>query len=387
MAAPRRILVLTGTRADWGLLRGTVRLLRDDPAIELKVLATAAHLSPAHGATIDDVRAEGIDPLTLEMLVASDSFVGTAKSIGLGVLGATEILSGLRPDIVLLLGDRFETLAVTVAANALRLAIAHIHGGEVTTGAQDEAWRHAITKLSHLHLVATDAAARRVSQLGESPWRIHVVGAPGLDVLRESRSMEESELSRRLGAPLGHPLALVTYHPATLDAQDPEAQVDEFTAALSETDATFIVTAPNADAGGHAVRERLERFVRSGPKRSFVASLGSELYPALLRRADVMVGNSSSGIIEAAAFELPVVNIGPRQDGRERAANVIDVPCERGQIAAALARSLDPGFRKGLRGLRSPYGDGHASERIARVLRETPLDERLVRKEFVDLKA
>jgi len=384
VTAARRVLVVTGTRADWGLLRGTVRLLRDDQSIALQVLATAAHLSPAHGNTVSDIRAEGIDPLLLETLVSSDSFAGTAKSIGLGVLGATDVLMRERPDIVLLMGDRFETLAVAVAANAMRVPIAHVHGGEVTSGAQDEAWRHAITKLAHVHFVTTEGAGRRVAQLGEARWRIHVVGAPGLDVLRETRPLNEAELAGELGAAISHPLIVVTYHPATLDALPPEAQVNEVIAALDGLEATIVVTAPNADAGGHVVRECLARFAAASRQRHFVTSLGNDLYPALLGHCDVMVGNSSSGIIEAAHFELPVVNVGSRQDGRERTANVIDVACERSAIAGAIARALDSSFRRSLRGLRNPYGDGHASGRIARVLREVELGQRLLRKEFVD---
>lgn len=384
VTARRRVLVVTGTRADWGLLRGTVHLLREDPAIELQVLATAAHLSAAHGGTVADVRADGVEPLLLETLASDDSYEGTATAIARGVLGTTGVLGRVRPDLALLMGDRFETLAAAVAANAMRVAIAHVHGGEVTAGAQDDAWRHAITKLSHLHLVATEAAGRRVAQLGEADWRIRVVGAPGLDVLREARPLDAAELGRRLDAAVERPLAVVTYHPATLEARPAEEQVGELVAALEALAGTVIVTAPNADAGGHAVRERLERYVAGSPRRRFVTSLGSELYPALLRHADVMVGNSSSGLIEAAVFELPVVNVGSRQDGRERAANVLDVACERAAISAGIARALDPSFRHSLRGLRNPYGDGHASERIAAALRDVELGERLLRKEFVD---
>jgi UDP-hydrolysing UDP-N-acetyl-D-glucosamine 2-epimerase len=379
----RRIAVVTGTRAEYGLMRWLIAELRAAPEVTLDVVATAAHLADEHGRTVQEIRADGITPLELPSLDAEDSRRGIARSIASVVRGLADAFTERRPDLLLLLGDRYETLGAAVGASALGIPIAHARGGELTLGAQDDAWRHAITKLSHLHFAATDGAAARIRQLGEEPWRIHVTGTPGLETATRAKLLTRNELEAQLGIGLRPPLIVMTYHPTTLDAMPLETQAAAVATALESVDATVVVTAPNADPGGRALRERFERFVAARPGRAtFVASLGSERYYSLLAQGDAMVGNSSSGLVEAPLFELPVTNIGSRQDGRERAANVIDVACETGAIKAGLARALDPAFRATLRGLRNPYGDGTASARIAKILREADLGPRLLRKEF-----
>ena len=378
--SPRRIAVITGTRAEYGLLRWVILDLR--PAA-VEVIATAAHLADEYGRTVNDIRADGITPVEITSLVEPTP-LGVSRSIARVVEGLAAHLTGDPPDLVLLLGDRFETLAAALAASALRIPIAHIHGGEITTGAQDDAWRHAITKLAHLHFAATALSGERIAQLGEERWRIHVVGALGLEQLRRWRV--DPAVERRLrDLGLRKPVAVVTYHPTTLGG-DPTRETTELTAALEKWTGTIVVTAPNADIGSAAVRAELERFVAVEPqRRRFVASLGNEAYLGLLKVSDVMIGNSSSGIIEAPSVPLAVVNVGARQEGRERAANVIDVPAERVAIADGIRRAMDPVFTASLKGIANPYGDGRASERIAQALREIEPGERLLRKRFLDL--
>jgi UDP-hydrolysing UDP-N-acetyl-D-glucosamine 2-epimerase len=262
--------------------------------------------------------------------------------------------------------------------------VAHLHGGEVTEGAIDEQIRHAITKLAHLHFPAAEPYAARVRQLGEEAWRVHCCGAPGLDRLRARAVLSRQALASRLELPLGHPTILATFHPETLAVADVPRQVEEFAAALEKVEGDLIVTAPGADTAHRTVSAAMASLAARRPATRLAVALGEEGYCSLLREVDVMVGNSSSALIEAPTFELPAVNIGDRQRGRLRAANVIDVGHDREAIAAAIRRALDPGFRQRLAGLANPYGDGHAAPRIARVLREVELGPRLVRKRFLD---
>jgi UDP-hydrolysing UDP-N-acetyl-D-glucosamine 2-epimerase len=376
----RSLAVLTGTRAEYGLLRWVIRAVRDD--VDVSVIATGAHLAAEHGHTIDAIRADGVDPVIVPSLVDATA-LGTARSMARVVDGVGAALADGRADLLLVLGDRSETFAGAAAASALRLPIAHIHGGEITSGAQDDAWRHAITKLAHVHLAATPLAAARIARMGEEPWRVHVVGSLGVEQVRHAADASDGhDLVRSLA--LEEPIALVTFHPTTLGG-DPEHEVGELVAALAGWNGSVVVTAPNADIGSDLVRAPLERFVAVDPaRRRFVASLGSDAYVALMRVAAVMIGNSSSGIIEAPAIPLAVVNVGARQEGRERAGNVVDVPAERGAITAGIRRATEPSFTESLRRIASPYGDGRASERIATVLRTLELGERLLRKRFVD---
>jgi UDP-hydrolysing UDP-N-acetyl-D-glucosamine 2-epimerase len=287
--------------------------------------------------------------------------------------------------MLVLLGDRYETLAAASAALPFNIPIAHIHGGALTEGATDDAIRHAISKMSHLHFVAARAYAQRLRRLGEERWRITVSGAPGLDAVRRLARMSPAELEGDLGVPIGSATLLVTYHPETLDPD--RAHVAELLAALDRIDAPIVITSPNADPGRGAIQRAIETFVRRGPDRVLVANLGQRRYLSLLAAVGAMVGNSSSGIIEAPSFHLPVVNIGGRQRGRLRARNVIDAPARRGDIERAIRRALSPRWRRSLRGLRNPYGDGSAPRRIAAVLARTPLDGRLLVKRFADGRA
>jgi UDP-hydrolysing UDP-N-acetyl-D-glucosamine 2-epimerase len=276
-------------------------------------------------------------------------------------------------------------LGAAVAALPFALPVAHIHGGEVTEGAIDEQARHAITKLSHLHFPAAEPYRKRLLQMGEEPWRVHCFGAPGLDRLPRLALLSRADLAARLGLPLRRPTVLVTFHPVTLEAADTARHMDELAGALSRVEGDLVISYPGADTAHRAVVERWTALAAARPGTRLAPSLGEDVYCSLLREADAMVGNSSSGIIEAASFGLPVVNVGSRQQGRLRGENVIDVGHGRDEIATAISRALDPAFRRGLVGMRNPYGDGAAAPRIVRILREIELGPRLARKRFVDL--
>jgi len=349
--------------------------------VRLLLFVGGTHLSEAFGRTVELIEGEGW-PIAerIEMLEPSDAPEAIAASIGRGVAGFGRAYARHRPDLVVLLGDRFEMLSAAAAALPFVLPVAHLHGGEVTEGAIDNQIRHAITKCAHLHFVSAEPHARRVAAMGEEPWRIHNVGAPGLDRIRTARLLSRDELAQRLDlAPDDHWL-IVTYHPATLEYQETGRHTDELLAALEKVDATCVVTYPNADTAGRTIIARLEEFAGRHDRVRLVRNLGDDVYLSLLRHADAMVGNSSSGLIEAPSFELPVVNVGARQAGRLRAANVVDVSPDRDEILAGVDAALTPAFRAGLSGMKNPYGDGHAAERIVRVLRTVELGATLTRK-------
>ncbi len=385
MSPRRSIGVVTVSRSDYGHLTPVLGEIRRAPDLELGLYVAGMHLEPDFGLTVREIEADGWPVWArVPMEETDDTPAGIARSTARGVEGFARAFAVRRPDLLLVLGDRFEMLAAAVAALPFAIPVAHIHGGEVTEGAIDEQMRHAITKLSHLHLASAERHARRIAQMGEEDWRIHVTGAPGLDRLGAHPVLSHDELARELGLAERGPWIVVTFHPATLELEDPGAQVEELLAALTDAPGALVMTYPNADTAGRAIAERLERFAAGRARCRLVKSLGERLYVSLLAHADVMVGNSSSGLIEAPTFALPVVNIGLRQHGRLRGANVIDVEPRRAEILAGLTRALHPAFRAQLAGAPNPYGDGRAAPRIVRVLREASLDRRLVQKRFVD---
>jgi UDP-N-acetylglucosamine 2-epimerase (non-hydrolysing) len=383
----RAIGVVTVARSDYGHLVPLLEALGRAPDVELLVYVAGSHLAAPFGIRTGDLVEADKWPIAarIDMGIDDDTPATIASATGRGVVGFAAEFARRRPDLVVVLGDRYEMLSAALAALPFTLPVAHLHGGEVTEGAIDEQVRHAITKLAHLHFPAAEPYAARVRQMGEEPWRVHCCGAPGLDRLRVGGSLSREEIGKRLGRPLGHPTLLVTFHPETLAVADVPRQVEELTAALEKVDGEIIVTAPGADTGYRAITAALERLAGRRPLMLLGATLGDDVYTSLLREADVMIGNSSSGLIEAPSFGLPVVNVGDRQRGRLRAANVIDVAADRAAIVGAILRALDPPFRRGLAGLVNPYGDGHAAPRIARVLREVELGPRLTRKRFVDV--
>ena len=364
MSTRRRIAVLSTGRQDYGIVRSTCLALRSDSRFELTLLVAGMHLSPAHGLPVSEIDADGI-PIHSKL----DTFRARPEEESAATIEAlVPVLQDLEPDALLVAGDRTETAAGVLAATIARVPVIHLHGGEETEGAIDNALRHAITKMSHLHLVSNEVHARRVRQMGEPPATIVVVGAPGLDNLRRPDLPSRADLERHLGISLKVPVVLVTHHPATLGG-DPQAEASALVDAMSSIDATWVITLPNSDAGAIAIRKAFVAFASTRPSRAVaVESLGAARYAAMLRIADAMLGNSSSGIIEAPVFALPAVNVGDRQKGRLRSANVLDVPAARAQITASLARALDPAFRRSLDPRESPYGDGKSAARILEAL-------------------
>lgn len=382
----RRICVVTGTRADYGLLRWVIDGIAKSPALDLQLVATGMHLSPEFGLTYREIEADGytIDA-KVEMLLSSDSATGVAKAMGLGLIGFSDVFERLRSDAVLLLGDRFEILAAASAALVARIPIAHLHGGETTEGAFDEAIRHAVTKMSHLHFVAAAPYRERVIQLGERPDRVHLVGGLGVDAIRRVPLLDRAALEASLGFSFGERNLLVTFHPVTLEDHTVDQQMDELLAALDVLrDTQLIITLPNADNGGRAIIRRIEDFVVRHPNARAYTSLGQQRYLSCLKQVDAVVGNSSSGIAEAPSMGIGTINIGDRQRGRLRASSVIDCEPERHDILRAIEMSYSAVFRASLATAVNPYGDGGASQRIVQVLETASLSD-LVKKVFYDL--
>lgn len=382
----RTIGVVTVGRSDYGLYQPILRKIQEDPDLTLHLIVSGMHLSPEFGLTLRMIEADGF-PVgdRVEMLLCSDTPEGIAKSMGLGTIGFAQVYTRSRPDILLVLGDRFEMHAAALAALPFKIPVAHIHGGEITQGAIDDALRHSMTKLSHLHFVSTEEYARRVIQMGEEPWRVVVSGSPVLDNLHTVTLLKREELAARFGLRLEHPPLLVTFHPVTLEYEQTEWQVRELLEALRAFNLPVVFTMPNADTNGRVIARMVDEFVKGHPSAQLVLNLGTQGYFSMMAVAAAMVGNSSSGIVEAVSFGLPVVNIGSRQRGRVRARNVIDVGYGREEIIKGITRAISAEFRAGLYGLANPYGDGRASEIIVKHLREVAVDRRLVVKEFVDV--
>lgn len=378
----RRIGVVTSSRADYGLLYWVLNDLRSADGIELQLIVTGMHLAPEFGLTVREIERDGFAiSRRIEMLLSSDTPGGVAKSIGLGVIGMSAALEQLAPDVVLVLGDRFEILACAQACLVHNIPLAHIAGGDTTEGAFDESIRHAVTKLAHVHFVTNELSARRVRQLGEDPRRIYNVGSPGLDHLRRTKLLDRPGLEAALQAKLGARNVLVTFHPVTLEPDTSHTQFVELLAALDtlDRDVTIWLTKPNADTGGRALAAAIEGWVETRSERAHVyASLGQLRYLSLMSVVDAVVGNSSSGLYEAPSFGVPTVDIGNRQRGRLAASSVLNCRAERGEIGAAIRRALSSGRVTAI----NPYGDGHSAQRIVDVLRSLPPAGELLHKSF-----
>jgi UDP-N-acetylglucosamine 2-epimerase (non-hydrolysing)/GDP/UDP-N,N'-diacetylbacillosamine 2-epimerase (hydrolysing) len=377
--ARRRIGVVTTSRADYSHLYWPLRELAGHPEIDLGVFVLGAHLAPQFGNTIGEVERDGFPvQARIECLLSSDTDTGMAKTIGVAILGLADALTAWRPDLLLLIADRYEMLAPAATALALRIPIAHIEGGEVSQGAIDDQVRNALTKLAHVHFTSTEMARLRVISMGEEPWRVHRAGAPSLDHLRRSMLLDRAALEAHLDLQFTSPTIVAAWHPVTI-LRDTNAEANAFFAALERAPGQIVFVYPNADAGGLALIERTRALATGRAQTHIFMNLDAVTYWSLLGQADALIGNSSSGIMEAASFALPVVNVGMRQQGRERARNVIDTPADRVAISEALERALDPAFRSSLTGMTNPYGDGTAAETIVRVLATVSLDRLLIK--------
>lgn len=385
----RKIAVVTGTRAEYGLLYWIIKGIHDDPELELQLIVTGMHLSPEFGNTVNEIEQDGFPVAErVEMLLSSDTEAAIATSMGLGMIGFAKAYERLKPDVLLVLGDRFEIFAAVSAAIPFRIPVAHIHGGESTEGAIDEQLRHAITKMSHIHFPAVEDYRKRIIQMGERPQSVYCFGSPALDNIYRLKLMEKEELCNDLCIPPDKKIGVMTYHSVTLEKDTADVQISEILKALKKfPDIYWVFTLPNADTGGRIIIKRIKEFVNENQESCKVfASLGQVRYLSLLKNADIMVGNSSSGLVEAPSFELPVVNIGERQKGRIRARNVIDMPyCLEDAIRNAISKGTSDDFRNSLRAIENPYGEGNTSEKILNILKSLTLSESMIKKTFYDL--
>jgi UDP-hydrolysing UDP-N-acetyl-D-glucosamine 2-epimerase len=381
----RKICVVTGSRAEYGLLYWLMKEIKSDAELELQIIATGMHLSPEFGLTYKQIEFDGFKiNWKVEMLLSSDTSVGISKSIGIGIIGFADALNLLKPDIMVVLGDRFEILAAAQAALISKIPIAHVSGGETTEGAYDESIRHAITKMSHLHFVTAEPYRKRVIQLGENPDSVFNFGAPGLDHINYLQLLKRDEISERLKMKFGKLLFLVTYHPVTLSDIDQILPMNELLSALSEfPEATIVFTYPNADSGGRELISILDKWVSENLHRAgaFV-SLGQQLYLSVMKEADVVIGNSSSGLTEAPALMKATVNIGDRQKGRLKAVSVIDVRESKEEIADAIRKAISKEFSSSIYSAKLLHGFGNVGLKIKNQLKVASLK---VQKPFYDL--
>lgn len=380
----KRIAVVSTSRADFSHLYWPLIRMQEHAGLHVTAVITGAQLSPEFGLAASKFDDLGVESIAVESLLSSDTDVGMAKTIGIATLGLADALGHLRPDILLVTADRYEMLAPASVALALRIPIAHIEGGEVSEGAIDDAVRNALTKMSHLHFTPTEDARRRVIAMGEEAWRVHRTGAPSIDFLTNTRLLDRTALESRLAHSLGGALTIVAYHPLTIST-DTLVEADAFFAALGKIDGRIVFCFPNADAGSRSIIARARQFCAARGDAHIHVNLEPHEYWSLLALADVMVGNSSSGIMETPSLGLPCVNIGDRQRGRQRASNIIDVVADAGDILDAIGLATSHGFRSGLKGMTNPYGNGHAAEIIAARLAELPDHKTLIEKRALPL--
>ena len=379
----RKIAVATGSRAEYGILYPVLKAIEAKPELELSLVVTGMHLSHEFGYTVNDIQNDGFKvDAKIDTLLSSDTPEAMAKSVGLGIIGMAQAWEQLKPDIILILGDRVEPLAAAIAGTYMNMPVGHIHGGDSLRGGLDEYARHAITKLSHIHFPASKKSAERIIKMGEDDWRVYPVGSPALDVILNERLIPAEQLAERFGLDLSQPLILFVQHPVTTQVDEAPHQMRETLEAIKEIGYPAVLIYPNSDAGGRRMIEVIKEY----EKRSFIKtfeSLPRKEYLGLMKIASVMVGNSSSGIIDAPSLGLPAVNIGTRQEGRERGKNVIDVGHDKQEIVKGIEKVLTDGeFLKEVKKCESPYGDGKASQRIVEILGRVEITPRLLQKKI-----
>lgn len=385
----KRITVVTGTRAEYGLLKGLMRRIREEETeFSLSTIVTGMHLSPEFGSTWQEIAEDGFEiNEKVEMLLSSDTPAAISKSMGLGMIGFSEALAKLDPDILVVLGDRFETFSAVSAAMVANIPVAHLHGGEITTGAIDDAFRHSITKMSHLHFTATEEYRKRVIQLGEDPDRVYFVGGLGVDSIKETALLDRTSFEESINFELGRKNLLVTYHPVTLEVGNEKKHFSELLNALENlgNDTRVLITRPNADTGGRIIIEMIDDFVeKSNGRAKAFSSLGQKKYFSALSHVDCVVGNSSSGLLEAPSFNIGTINIGTRQDGRTKASSVIDCDTKSKSILESIEKVFSDKFQQSLESVTNPYGEGGAADKIISALKEQSF-KNLIKKKFYDL--
>lgn len=382
----RKICVVTGGRSDYGLLKWLMKAIQADKDLELQVIVTGMHLSSKFGSTVNEIEHDGFKiNEKVECLDASDSALETTSAMARTMIGCSGSYFRLRPDLVLVLGDRFEIFSAVAAALVSNIPVAHLHGGEVTSGAIDESFRHAITKMSALHFVANDEYRSRVVQMGENPHHVYNVGGLGVDAINNLDLLDKEQISRSLGINFLSKSLLITFHPETATSNSAEHQIKEIIKALADlNDTTLIFTMPNADAGNSIITDSIRNFVAQGTNRYYFESLGQTRYLSMLSLVDGVLGNSSSGLAEAPSFKIGTINIGDRQNGRIQASSVLNCEASQSHIAIALEEMYSDGFQSSLKTAVNPYGTGGASQRIVEILKEVNL-EGLIMKSFNDL--
>lgn len=383
----RKVCIVTGTRAEFGLMRWLMHEIKEDTELELQIIATGMHLSPEFGYTYKTIEESGFNiNKKVEILLSSDSSIGISKSMGLGLISFAEAYDELKPDIIVVLGDRFEIFSAVAAAMSSRIPVGHIHGGEATEGVIDESIRHSITKMSHLHFTATNYYAKRVIQLGEQPDRVFHTGSPGMDNMKRLKLLNRVEFEDSIDFKLGEKNILITFHPVTLEDNTAEKQFFELLEALEQfTDAHLIFTMPNADTDGRVIIDMINDYVLDKKNKAMAfTSLGQMRYLSALKHVDVVVGNSSSGLIEAPSFNVPTVNIGDRQKGRIKAKSVIDCDPNTESIVQAIEKAFSKQFMKKVKLAVNPYGTFGASIKIKEILKSHPL-EGIIKKVFHNL--
>jgi len=380
----RKICVITGTRAEYGLLYYLMSAIEADPALELQIIATGMHLSPEFGLTYKEIEKDFTITKKIEMLLSSDTPVGISKSMGLAQISFAESFEELKPDLVVVLGDRYEIFSAASAAMIARIPIAHLHGGETTEGAFDESIRHSITKMAHLHFTAAEEYRDRVIQLGEHPDRVFNVGGMGIDAIKRITLLEKSELEKSINFTFGTKNLLVTFHPVTLESHTAAEQFQALLNALDTLEDTHIIfTKANSDTDGRIINTMIDTYVSHNTKAVAFVSMGQLRYLSALQFVDAVVGNSSSGLLEAPSFHIGTINIGDRQKGRLKALNVIDCEPIQEAICESLTKLYTAEFQQQLSTVQNPYGEGGAVEKIIHLLKNTALSD-LLKKSFYD---
>lgn len=380
MTKRRRIAVITGTRAEYGIIRPVLEEIEVHPMLELALIVMAQHLSPDFGYTVREIEQDGFTiAARVETLLSSDSLGGMARALGLAIIELTQAIEMIQPDIIMVTGDRGEMLAGAIVGAHMNIPVAHLHGGEVS-GTVDELIRHAITKFAHIHLAATEQSAQRIKQLGEDERRIFIVGAVGLDEIRKGRFLPKEDVLQELNFDGSKPILLVSQHPVTTEIDEADQQMRETMEAIKELGLQTVLIYPNSDAGGRKMRQVIEEYLDLEFIRAF-KNISREVYLGVMNVADVMIGNSSSGIIEAPSFNLPFINIGTRQQGRQRAGNVIDVPYEKQKIKEAVEYALNnTDFKSSMARVKNPYDWGMSGPQIAKILATIEINRDLLQK-------
>lgn len=380
----RKILVVTGTRAEYGLLYWTMKKIKEDENLELQLIVTGNHLVPEYGLTVESIKRDGfrIDE-EIDMIISSNNKSAILKSMGIEMIQMAQVLERLKPDIMLVLGDRYEIFIAVTCAMMMNIPIAHMNGGESTEGAIDEQIRHAITKMSHIHFPGAESYKEKIIKMGEEPWRVNNVGQAGIENIKRLNLLNREEICNELGIDCYKKILLITYHPTTLKVDGIHSEIDNLLFALEECSEEIIFTYPNADFGSRYIVDKINEFVNKRSNAHIFYSLGQLRYLSVMKNCDAVIGNSSSGILEAPYFKVPVVNIGDRQKGRLRCKNIID--CSNNQIDIEKAIYLavyDQEFRESIFDIKNIYGDGNTSEEIVKILKNIDIDKKLLLKKL-----